>query len=140
MSRLSRRGYRVVPSRNAAVPRLRVGLFDDMRALISEHKVHQIPVAGALLLALVALPAARFALVALESHQSSRPRWSKMGGLWTEESLTYPDLALATIRASFGRLAAIDHDADRGCDVRSADDVMTGSENGMPRGECCLGV
>lgn len=59
-----------------------------MRTLISEHEVHQITISWTFLLSLIALPAARLALVA-------------------------SDLALATVGASFGRFTTVDHDGDQ---------------------------
>ena len=49
----------------ALSPRLCLGLLDDMGALVTEHQIHEIPVARTFLLSLVALSATWLFLITL---------------------------------------------------------------------------
>lgn len=55
-----------VDTQETLSPRLGLCLFDDVGALVAEHEVDEVPVAGAFLLSLVALAATGLFLIALE--------------------------------------------------------------------------
>lgn len=69
-----------------------------MRTLVSEHEIDEIPIAWTLLLTLIALPAARLALVALPSCQSFYSTVSGEGRSGEKgRRQPYTDLAFSTI-------------------------------------------